>query len=96
MIHVQLAGEPEPRQYPMYHRSLWDWATCLLKDPMVGPYFNFDAQRLSKFDGDSFVRFIDEPWTANQFWDVQSKLPPDGKVLAFIIYADKAKLSSFG
>ncbi|KIM61706.1 hypothetical protein SCLCIDRAFT_866024 [Scleroderma citrinum Foug A] len=63
--------EPEPRQYPMYHRSLWDWATCLLKDPMVGPYFNFDAQRLSKFDGDSFVRFIDEPWTANQFWDVQ-------------------------
>ena len=71
MIEVQLADEPEWHQYPMYCRSLWDWACSLLKDLRVGPYFNFDAQRLSKFDGNSFVRFIDEPWTANQFWDVQ-------------------------
>jgi len=27
---------------------------------------------------------------------IQSSLPPNGKLLAFIIYADKTKLSSFG
>ncbi|KAG1826384.1 hypothetical protein DFJ58DRAFT_719975 [Suillus subalutaceus] len=43
-----------------------------------------------------FVRFIDEPWTANAFWNAQSHLPPDAKLLAFILYADKNKLSSFG
>ncbi|KAG2138254.1 hypothetical protein BD769DRAFT_1384774 [Suillus cothurnatus] len=38
------------------------------------------------------------PWTANAFWDaqLQSCLPPNDKPLAFILYADKAKLSSFG
>ncbi|KAG1905761.1 uncharacterized protein F5891DRAFT_1125792 [Suillus fuscotomentosus] len=36
------------------------------------------------------------PWTANTFWDAQSRLPPDAKPLAFILYADKNKLSSFG
>ncbi|KAG1826427.1 hypothetical protein EV424DRAFT_1600316 [Suillus variegatus] len=36
------------------------------------------------------------PWTANAFWDAQSRLPPDAKPLAFILYADKNKLSSFG
>ncbi|KAG2111377.1 hypothetical protein BD769DRAFT_1392097 [Suillus cothurnatus] len=53
---------------------------------------------LYKFNGARFVRFINEPWTANAFWDaqLQSCLPPDAKLLAFILYADKAKLSSFG
>ncbi|KAG2126460.1 hypothetical protein BD769DRAFT_1652763 [Suillus cothurnatus] len=79
-----------------YHRSLWDWAIDLLQDPEVGPHFVFDAQQLSKFDGEKFVRFIHEPWTANMFWEYQSKIPADAKPLAFILYADKAKLSSFG
>ncbi|KAL4062327.1 hypothetical protein J3A83DRAFT_4110273, partial [Scleroderma citrinum] len=48
-----------------------DWACDLLKDPHVGLNFVFDAQCLSKFDGTSFVHFIDEPWTANEFWNVQ-------------------------
>ncbi|KAI6100965.1 hypothetical protein EV401DRAFT_2061435 [Pisolithus croceorrhizus] len=86
----------EPQEFTMYYRSLWDWACGLLKHPSIGPHFVFDAQRLFKFDGSSFIRFIDEPWTANEFWNIQSRLPPDGKVLPFILYADKAKLSSFG
>ncbi|KAI5995972.1 hypothetical protein F5J12DRAFT_907101 [Pisolithus orientalis] len=86
----------EMMEFKMYYRSLWDWACDLLKDSGVGPYFVFDAQCLSKFDGTSFVHFIDEPWMANKFWDVQSNLPSDGKVLVFVLYADKAKLLSFG
>ncbi|KAG1875976.1 hypothetical protein C8R48DRAFT_768824 [Suillus tomentosus] len=45
---------------------------------------------------DEFVRFIDEPWTANAFWNAQSQLLPDPKLLTFILYADKNKLSTFG
>ncbi|KAG1726527.1 uncharacterized protein EDB91DRAFT_1239637 [Suillus paluster] len=82
--------------FQFYHRSLWDWAIDLLQDPEVGLHFIFDAQQLSKFDGEKFVWFIHEPWTANMFWEYQSKIPADGKPLTFILYADKAKLSSFG
>ncbi|KAI6157711.1 hypothetical protein BKA82DRAFT_131015 [Pisolithus tinctorius] len=94
VISAPFAGET--MEFDVYYHSLWDWACDLLKDSNVGPYFVFDAERLAKFDGSSFVRFIDEPWTANDFWNVQSGLPSDGKVLAFILYADKSKLSSFG
>ncbi|KAG2092954.1 uncharacterized protein F5147DRAFT_747983 [Suillus discolor] len=65
-------------------------------DHRLAPHFVFDAQRLSKFNGEQFVRFIDEPWTANAFWNAQSQLPLDAKLLVFILYADKNKLSSFG
>ncbi|KAG2120420.1 uncharacterized protein F5147DRAFT_785151 [Suillus discolor] len=83
-------------KYIVYFRSLWDWGVDLLRHPDIGPHCIFDAQRLSKFDGDSFIRFIDEPWTADAFWECQSQIPPEAKPLAFILYADKSKLSSFG
>ncbi|KAG2354182.1 hypothetical protein BDR07DRAFT_1494951 [Suillus spraguei] len=54
------------------------------------------AKMLSKFNGEKFIQFIHEPWTTNAFWEYQSKIPPDAKPLASILYADKAKLSSFG
>jgi hypothetical protein len=55
----------------VWSRPLWDWATDLLHDPHIAPSFIWDAQRLSKFNGSRFVRFIDEPWTADDFWDAQ-------------------------
>ncbi|KAG2092632.1 uncharacterized protein F5147DRAFT_747990 [Suillus discolor] len=72
------------------------WATDLLRDPQLFPHMVFDAQRFSKFDGETFVNFVDEPYTAEAFWNVQSQLPEGAKPLAFILYADKTKLSSFG
>ncbi|SJL09055.1 uncharacterized protein ARMOST_12431 [Armillaria ostoyae] len=42
------------------------------------------------------TRFFDEPWTGNTFWEIQSSLPSGGKPLAYILYADKSRLSSFG
>ncbi|KAK0492034.1 hypothetical protein EDD18DRAFT_1080209 [Armillaria luteobubalina] len=39
---------------------------------------------------------FDEPWTGDLLWKVQSSLPPGGKPLAYILYADKTRLSSFG
>ncbi|KAG1887716.1 hypothetical protein F4604DRAFT_1877523 [Suillus subluteus] len=95
--------------FQVFYCSIWDWAVDLLQDPQVSPHFVFDAKQLSKFNGDRFVRFIHDPWTANSFWEYchipyiqlqirsrSSKIPQDSKPLAFILYADKAKLSSFG
>ncbi|KAG2036604.1 hypothetical protein BDR03DRAFT_934392 [Suillus americanus] len=82
--------------FDVYYRDLWGWATDLLNDPYLFPHFHFDAQHLSKFNGQSFEHFVDEPFMAQNFWDSQSQLPPDAKPLAFILYADKTKLSSFG
>ncbi|KAG2158730.1 uncharacterized protein EDB93DRAFT_1290809 [Suillus bovinus] len=94
---ISVPHRDQEHNFDVWYRPLWDWACDLLKDPRLGPHFVFNAQRLYKFDGQNFVRFFDEPWTANAFWDCQSSLPKDeGKPFAFIIYADKAKLSSFG
>ncbi|KAG1884129.1 hypothetical protein F4604DRAFT_1878866 [Suillus subluteus] len=70
-------------EYTVYFRPLWEWAVDLLRHPIISPHY-------------SFVWFIDEPWTVDAFWECQSQMPPDAKPLAFILYADKAKLSSFG
>ncbi|KAG2047497.1 hypothetical protein BDR06DRAFT_1013796 [Suillus hirtellus] len=82
--------------FDVYYRDLWEWATNLLHDPYLFPHFHFDAQHLSKFNGQSFEHFVDEPFMAQNFWDAQSQLLPDAKPLAFILYADKMKLLSFG
>ncbi|KAG2053125.1 hypothetical protein BDR06DRAFT_1055215 [Suillus hirtellus] len=86
----------EVYEFDMHYRPLFNWALDLLRDERLAPHFVFDAQRLSKFNRERFVHFIDEPWTADAFWNAQSQLPPDAKPLAFILYADKSKLSSFG
>jgi hypothetical protein len=41
------------------------------KDSHIFPHFTFDVQYLSKFDGETFVHFIDEPYTVQDFWDIQ-------------------------
>ncbi|KAG1888651.1 hypothetical protein F4604DRAFT_1889529 [Suillus subluteus] len=81
--------------FDLHYRNLWEWASDLLRDPRLFPHMVFDAQRLSKFDGKTFVNFVDEPYTAEAFWNIQSRLPEGAKPLAFILYADKTKLSSF-
>ncbi|KAI6095858.1 hypothetical protein F5141DRAFT_1191180 [Pisolithus sp. B1] len=95
LVHVD-GVDGKPCEFPVYCHSLLDWAFDLLKHPTMGPQFVFDVKHLFKFDSSTFVCFIDEPWTADKFWTLQSRLPPDGKLLPFILYADKVKLSSFG
>ncbi|KAG2108167.1 uncharacterized protein F5147DRAFT_745794 [Suillus discolor] len=73
--------------FDLHYRNLWEWATDLLHDPRLFPHM---------FNGKEFVNFVDEPYTAEAFWNIQSQLPDGAKLLAFILYADKTKLSSFG
>ena len=43
----------------------------MLRDSRLQPHFTWDAERLYKFDGTSFERFVDEPWTANRYYEIQ-------------------------
>ncbi|EGO19929.1 hypothetical protein SERLADRAFT_373989 [Serpula lacrymans var. lacrymans S7.9] len=95
-VTISVPFRNEEHQFDVHFRPLWDWALDLLNDPELAPHFVFNAERLSKYNGRSFVQFFDEPWTAKDFWDIQLKLPEGAKPFCFILYADKTKLSSFG
>ncbi|KAI0700953.1 hypothetical protein BC835DRAFT_1265604, partial [Cytidiella melzeri] len=89
----------EDKVFNFHSRSLWDWVLSQVQDPLLAPYMEWDAQRLSKFNGTKWVCFYDEPWTAKKFAEVQSdvsKIRGDGKPLAIILWADTSVLSTFG
>ncbi|KAG1904216.1 uncharacterized protein F5891DRAFT_1126635 [Suillus fuscotomentosus] len=92
------AAELTPVFFEVHVRPLWDWALNLLDNPLLAPHFVWDAQRVYKHDGTDFVRFFDEPWTGDRWWDIQSRLPQnlDAAPFCFILYADKTRLSSHG
>ena len=58
----------------MYTRPLWNWALDLLSDPLLAPHFIWDTQCLYKHNGVRYEHFIDEPWTADRWWEVQVRL----------------------
>ncbi|KAK0479827.1 hypothetical protein EDD18DRAFT_1113760 [Armillaria luteobubalina] len=88
----------EIREYMLHFRPLWDWTLNLLSDPALSPFFVWDAMKIFQLDEktNTRMRIFDEPWTGDLLWKVQSSLPPSGKPLAYILYADKTRLSSFG
>lgn len=63
--------EDEAREYDLWFRPMWDWVIELVRHPVLAQNFEWDAQQLSKYDGETWVRFYDEPWTANRFWQIQ-------------------------
>ncbi|KAJ7936065.1 hypothetical protein B0H13DRAFT_1853765 [Mycena leptocephala] len=88
----------ENKTYDTHTRPLWDWARSLIQDPRLASSCVWDAEKAYNFDGETYVRFYQEPWTADAFWAAQSSLPdnPAAKPVCYVIYADKSKLSSFG
>jgi hypothetical protein len=58
-------------EFEVHVCPLMDWALNLLKDPSIGPHAIFDAEHLYKYNGEKFICFYDEPWTANAFWEAQ-------------------------
>ncbi|KAI0648452.1 hypothetical protein C8Q79DRAFT_905404 [Trametes meyenii] len=86
------------RTYTMHCRSLWEWSLGLIKDPFLAPKFTWHAQRLYKMNGQTggWERFVDEPYTADNWWKTESSLPPNASPVMYQLYADKTRLSSFG
>ncbi|KAI0700634.1 hypothetical protein BC835DRAFT_1411979 [Cytidiella melzeri] len=86
-------------EFDLHHRSLWDWIVSQVQDPKLASSFHWDAQRQYKYDGTRWVRFYEQLWTGDMFWDVQSDIlstDTEGKPLGIILWADKTKLSTFG
>ncbi|EIW75220.1 hypothetical protein CONPUDRAFT_169612, partial [Coniophora puteana RWD-64-598 SS2] len=90
----------EDLHHDFYGRDMFDWALDLLENEALAPHFVWDAQRHYKYNGSEYVRFIDEPWSADRWWAIQEDLPKLGDhpaaPLAFVLYADKTRLSSAG
>ncbi|KAJ6523086.1 hypothetical protein DFH09DRAFT_1421223 [Mycena vulgaris] len=95
---ISIRYKNEDKNYDTYVRPMWDWILSLVHDPRLSPCFVWDAEKAYKFNGESYVRFYHEPWTADAFWAAQSALPndPAAKPVCLVVYADKSKLSSFG
>ncbi|KAG1718801.1 uncharacterized protein EDB91DRAFT_1089794 [Suillus paluster] len=70
-ITVQHKREDLP--FDVYTRPLWDRALDLLQDPLLAPHFVWDAQQLYKHDGTHYEHFFHEPWTADHWWNVQTR-----------------------
>ncbi|KAJ7328476.1 hypothetical protein DFH08DRAFT_916712 [Mycena albidolilacea] len=95
---VMVTYKKVDKTYDTYTRPLWNWALSLIQDPNLATCFVWDAEKAYKFNGESYVQFYHEPWTADAFWAAQVSLPddPGAKAVCFLISADKSKLSSFG
>ncbi|KAF8884262.1 hypothetical protein CPB84DRAFT_1685948 [Gymnopilus junonius] len=52
-------------------RPLWSWIMELVDDPNLVPLFWWDAERHYRYGGKEWERFVDEPWMANDWWDIQ-------------------------
>jgi len=52
---------------------LWDWCLDLLSDVKLAHLFTWQAQRKYKYNVTTakWVRFFDEPWTGNPWWEIQ-------------------------
>lgn len=59
------------KTYDTYTRPLWNWALSLIQDPNLATCFVWDAEKAYKFNGESYVQFYHEPWTADAFWAAQ-------------------------
>ncbi|TEB26008.1 hypothetical protein FA13DRAFT_1636737, partial [Coprinellus micaceus] len=91
--------EGEGKTYLFYSRSLWDWgasvASCVQHAELCH-LFTWDAQKVHIFSGEKWERVYTDPWTGDDWFQIQNSLPDDGVPLMFILYADKTQLSSFG
>jgi hypothetical protein len=60
--------------FEVFSRPLWDWGVEIVQQTYLAEQMTWDAERISKFNGQEWVRVIHEPWTAQHFWDAQASL----------------------
>ncbi len=59
------------RQYDLYSRDIWELAKKHVRDPILAPFWTYDAVRLWKWNAERklWIRFYDEPYTADGLWN---------------------------
>ncbi|TFK25318.1 hypothetical protein FA15DRAFT_703863 [Coprinopsis marcescibilis] len=87
----------EDVKFNVWTRPIWAWVKELLQDRATISQFEWNAQQVYRKNSDgTTTRMFTEPWTADSWWETQSKLPKGGVPFCIILYADKTRLSSFG
>ncbi|KAG8715384.1 hypothetical protein FRC09_016653, partial [Ceratobasidium sp. 395] len=95
-VQYHIRGRAHSAEHFVWILSLKDWLLELILNLELQPHLQFDAQRKFRRMDDQWVRFIDEPWTADDWVRIQKSLPNDGLPLNIELYADKALASSSG
>ena len=57
--------------YETWSRPLWDWVMDHLLDPDLIQHFEWDAQRVFKYNKGEYTRIYTDPWTGERFWNIQ-------------------------
>lgn len=70
-VFVEAEYNDEKIEFPVWRLDTEKWMLDILYSPALAPELRFDAERLFRHDGEKFVRFINEPWTANRWHKVQ-------------------------
>ena len=68
---MQYGQEESPWVYSFFHRPVWDWLLSLVQDKVLAPHFVWHPQRQYKRVGQTWVRYVDEPYTADRMWTIQ-------------------------
>lgn len=60
-------------EFELWDQPLWDWCDQLLSDRNIVSNFRWNAERIFKYSTKlgRYERCIDEPWTADAWWNVQ-------------------------
>ncbi|KAL0057494.1 hypothetical protein AAF712_015864 [Marasmius tenuissimus] len=64
----------EIRTFDAYYRPIMNWLREVVQNEHLAPHMQWDARKQYRFDGQRWERFIDEPWTADSWWDAQTKI----------------------
>lgn len=73
-VTVTAKYEGENIDFSLWHTPLWQWCTEILNNKELMKNFQFDAMQVFRFNGTTFERCYDEPWTADLWWKVQVRV----------------------
>lgn len=62
----------EDMVHDFWCRSLWDWAVACLQNKNLVDKFRWDAEKLEQWDGRKWERFVDDPWTGDDWFRIQA------------------------
>ena len=68
---ISVPYQDEKKEFDVWTRPIWTWCEGLLNDKEIVSKFQWDAEKIFKYNGEKFERWIDEPWTADAWWEFQ-------------------------
>ncbi|KAG9041259.1 hypothetical protein FS837_012488 [Tulasnella sp. UAMH 9824] len=71
-------GDPVHEEHVVFIRSIRDWVSAVVKDPVLLPHFQWYPVKKYHIVGNREVQYVDEPWSGQDWWDDQDAIGDDG------------------